>query len=909
MNGYPARVHRRLWQPRRWKTYVLERGIWPLAFVFSGFFVALVLLTLNRTYDYVDDLTVRDYVRAGAASPFSGHAFSVILGFLYSRISHDFPWYGVFLALIKWITLAVNIHLVLTKKSSRLYRCFFLLILLLMYIHFIMRFSWNTSSILAGGISAIAFFRSLQPAQRPSILKSILLGIIFSLSYAIRRDSLLISLIFAFLPVFALSALLVILQQIQVTKVAVHSVLFLLPILFVRVEDHLFISSYASPEERNHYLAQEARAPVYGYGVYGVLQNASSLLRANRWTSNDVYMIAYAMSMDENKFSLDRFYNVLNPEIGPGKRGIKRDIAYNILHFGQLEGFKWYDPIAASGTYGHLPYYPYYIAMVTLTVLTAWMGKHWYDRLFAVLYLLYVYILNVYMINYLKLPWYVSHSVYTSFCVAVFSCTELKPDNTWAKKCLLTLNLVPLVFAVSGFVKDALLLHKEISVKRAAYLSRYADFAARLGQDAFIFIRPQLYTEYFTDPLAPGEQGPQTNYAALGVSSGAWSPLFYKLLSERGLNYGYQMFPWMVDNPKAYLVSKSAPLVERIKKFIYETYGIATEAQKVHTYADGVVIYRLVGTEHFVPHYQPTYDLLDNFESAQVTAEDSSYVRRTSFLISGWRREVLFQHPPSEVSYQVSLPPAAHLRFSTAVSNEAWDLGDDAGDGVVFEIYIEADGRREKIFLEYLDPKHVLSDRGWHEHDLNLAEWSGHTVTLAFVTTPGPNDDLRYDWAGWGEPSIGQMAYYDFTQKFYLARPVPPSLQYEQVRRLRVNQSFRDVILQHPPGVLSFPVHVKPGSVLFFGYGLDPAVWAEGKGDGVLFSISVSSGNSTHTIFSAYSDPKNNPSDRRWVDEGISLHSFADQDVVITFSTSCGPGSNCDFDWAYWVAPRLVQVR
>jgi hypothetical protein len=97
--------------------------------------------------------------------------------------------------------------------------------------------------------------------------------------------------------------------------------------------------------------------------------------------------------------------------------------------------------------------------------------------------------------------------------------------------------------------------------------------------------------------------------------------------------------------------------------------------------------------------------------------------------------------------------------------------------------------------------------------------------------------------------------------------------------------------------------------MLYFRYGLDPAVWMEGKGDGVLFSISVSEGNSTCTIFSAYNDPKNNISDRRWFDTGINLEPFSNKDVVITFSTSPGPDDNSDFDWAYWIAPRLVQVR
>ena len=37
---------------------------------------------------------------------------------------------------------------------------------------------------------------------------------------------------------------------------------------------------------------------------------------------------------------------------------------------------------------------------------------------------------------------------------------------------------------------------------------------------------------------------------------------------------------------------------------------------------------------------------------------------------------------------------------------------------------------------------------------LPLDKWRGKKVTIAFITTPGPKNDVTFDWACWGEPRI-----------------------------------------------------------------------------------------------------------------------------------------------------------
>jgi tetratricopeptide (TPR) repeat protein len=152
------------------------------------------------------------------------------------------------------------------------------------------------------------------------------------------------------------------------------------------------------------------------------------------------------------------------------------------------------------------------------------------------------------------------------------------------------------------------------------------------------------------------------------------------------------------------------------------------------------------------------YDLLDAdlFEAAVKVPLRPEMVRRSIFIIHHDPRLILYQHPAHSISYRLEVPLQARMRFGVALSPEVWQVG--KGDGVLFEIRVETDEGRWRIFDEYIDPKNVLADRRWHDYELPLDPWAGYAVTLTFSTTPGPNGNDHYDWAGWGAPRIVQPA-------------------------------------------------------------------------------------------------------------------------------------------------------
>lgn len=124
------------------------------------------------------------------------------------------------------------------------------------------------------------------------------------------------------------------------------------------------------------------------------------------------------------------------------------------------------------------------------------------------------------------------------------------------------------------------------------------------------------------------------------------------------------------------------------------------------------------------------------------------------FVVEGLQRVVLYQHPSSQVAYRLQVPPSSKLVFDIGLSQAVWKLGN--GDGVGFDIRIDDGDLQWNVFSKYIDPKNLPADRRWHTHEIDLSIWAGQTVTITFATDPGPNGDLRYDWAAWGYPCIVQ---------------------------------------------------------------------------------------------------------------------------------------------------------
>jgi len=186
---------------------------------------------------------------------------------------------------------------------------------------------------------------------------------------------------------------------------------------------------------------------------------------------------------------------------------------------------------------------------------------------------------------------------------------------------------------------------------------------------------------------------------------------------------------------------------------------------------------RLIRRERSLAHSSPSYRDLCRLSDAQVETQDSQFVTETLFDIGGVSLPTLQAHPPTCIRRSMTLPENASLSFSIAMHPSTYDA---VGDGVQFST--EVDGHQ--VFRRYLDPKHKPEDRGWHEVEIDLSQWSGRDVEICFRTASGPSGQIEFCTAGWG----GVRLYSDPPGEESQARP-------SALRRVGIEAAHRGAAL------------------------------------------------------------------------------------------------------------------
>ena len=118
----------------------------------------------------------------------------------------------------------------------------------------------------------------------------------------------------------------------------------------------------------------------------------------------------------------------------------------------------------------------------------------------------------------------------------------------------------------------------------------------------------------------------------------------------------------------------------------------------------------------------------------------------------GRQRQWLFMHPPSRVAFDVTVPEAqTYFMAGMALRPEAWYT--DYGDGVRFAVDVAVGGSTPaEVYAIRLNPRANEDERRWVEVRIPLAPYVGRPVEITLRTDPV--DDVRNDWAGWGNPVV-----------------------------------------------------------------------------------------------------------------------------------------------------------
>ena len=159
-------------------------------------------------------------------------------------------------------------------------------------------------------------------------------------------------------------------------------------------------------------------------------------------------------------------------------------------------------------------------------------------------------------------------------------------------------------------------------------------------------------------------------------------------------------------------------------------------------------------------------DLVERFPGAQkrpVSATEQTFAVRSA-QIGGETRRAIYAHPPTRITWTVTLPGEAQLRAALGIDPQAWDLD---GDGVLFRVGVNDGEGYKELWNQHVDPRHTPGDRRWIPIMIDLTRFGGRRVDIIFNTNtslPGKGDDARNDLALWGAPAIWPSVLTGFPQ-------------------------------------------------------------------------------------------------------------------------------------------------
>jgi len=342
----------------------------------------------------------------------------------------------------------------------------------------------------------------------------------------------------------------------------------------------------------------------------------------------------------------------------------------------------------------------------------------------------------------------------------------------------------------------------------------------------------------------------------------------------------------------------------------------ANLAQKEGQILSSINLYNSVLNPNTIPYMSSSrprtyFDFIDKLDHAQIDSDGEGFVYPAVFIYENNPLKVLFAHPRSKITYHLDLIDNTSLVFTPLLDPTVWAFG--RGDGVNFLVNLKDDkGKVYLLYSEYIDPKNLTADRHLTEEKIDLSKWSGQNVEISFITTAGPNDNDKYDWAAWGEVRLVQPYLYNFLGNFHKADLNISDHGAIDIVQQTINNEERWTLFQHPSSSITFTLQLPYNSFIYFGVGLDPAIWDPSNGDGVeylTFLNTQDNPNRKYQIYYRYVDPKNKPEDRYWFDEKIDLSIFGGKPVDITFTVLPGPEDDYNFDWGGWSMPVLVTEK
>ncbi len=593
------------------KAYELLKKRFVLLILITAY-MGLILFFLHASYHINDNIGILYDIESNQVNYLISMAFQKFLFYLY-HAGNIVPWYGLSLYLVQFCSLYLLIGSLIKLDRFKLFFPPFILIYLGFFTYFVTGVDYTITSILICGSSLFAFMVYLHES-RVSVIRVILLGLLFSLSYHIRINGADAVIIFT-LPVIILFFL----AGMPVKKkrnLFKYFLIFLIPFLFTYTTDKI-VKRYNVCELQKQYDDFNAlRGKIHDFPILGENMNNREILQKNNWSENDYKIFIGWIYFDENKYNVQTMSNILT-------FSVKTNHSINFVNF--FNGF--YSALVSFCVENK-----WEIMFVLLTAFFLLYEFNPVTTCFTLAYLFYIIAVSLFFCIFLRfprrlaLPLILTSNVFIIYIIVYLSkipnlkfrmsflnknfINKQDPGNERKKniKALLFFCL----FSLPVFIGSALKIEDDQRIKKSEMnmLMQDIEYLNHNYKNCVFLHQPCSLRLEFLNPLELNKM----DFTLLPTGWGIFSPRFYQALNSIGLKRGCELIPYLVKNSNCYFICPKANIIQESENkkilisFIRETYDLDCDLIAVDSLKSGCAIYKASRINKSV---KPGFDLFN----------------------------------------------------------------------------------------------------------------------------------------------------------------------------------------------------------------------------------------------------------------------------------------------------------
>ena len=520
--------------------------------------------TGNDNFGYIQE------IQANVSTIYFSPMLAKVLSILHVHVSSVTPWYGLLL----YACLVIS-HLLVTwsiwqLKIQLLIRFIILTASLLLITYFYHSNGYNSASIILSGSAILAFLSIYNSTRSSSQISILLLGVCIGVAYLLRSKG-----VYAASVFMAPTCMLFVLAKPK--RVLKSTSILFLPVLVVIILNTAYIR-WGTTDVHKEYMAwNEVRAKFQAYPVQKEQQDNHVILELNNWTPLNYEMLCTYMYFDENLYNISTLNTILEQ---PSPKRVKNQIEIgNIIKGGVSYFHSYYLHIASFALC-----MAFFIGIMTSKKIALYLGGYFF----------YFAILVSGMMCFFRFPDRIGYplnyvGILNVLAIGLLYQSVPKPYTTIKKTmlgvCTLCFVLIS-QFYLSFLIENASDANRKSEIFEYNFnrLNEYKDKA----EIVYIVAGGHGLKKRYMDPLSVCQ------YEILYVPTGwrSFSPRFYDALHQVGLEYGYELMPYMVDNERAIVLGEYTSLLKLIE-YLKEVHKIECELELIESLQGGPSLFTI----------------------------------------------------------------------------------------------------------------------------------------------------------------------------------------------------------------------------------------------------------------------------------------------------------------------------